>query len=192
MLDQHRITTRTSRPGTEPGKSPALESLLRGESGPGPERLPATLFEAKAIASLVENGTVAVFRSCVRFTVVELNARAPGPVIAPAAWANVPPDTTTVSPLVMLIEPLLVKLGAVPVWRIVNFAPTLIVPPLVWAADALFRVSGWLIVSVPAFCNTAFRDRVPRVPTFATMSTGVRHSVVKQGGRLRRPSTLAQ
>ncbi len=88
------------------------------------------------------NGTAAVLRLCVSVTDPLENVIVPGPAIEPAVYANEPPETATLSPLPMLIAAAFVNDGDVPVWRIVNFAPTPMVPALVCAADALFSVSA--------------------------------------------------
>ena len=60
-----------------------------------------------------------------------------------------PPEITTVSPVPIGIDPVVVKLGLTPDCWIVSLAFTLIVPPLLCTADAFVSASGWLTASVP-------------------------------------------
>ena len=83
--------------------------------------------------------------------VVPLNVSVPAPLsVALTALVNVPLVTASVRAAPIVIVPVLVKLGAVPVCARVRFPPTRsIVPPFVCAALARASVSGTLSVSVP-------------------------------------------
>src|SRR6478735_89148 len=62
------------------------------------------------------NPVVAVLKSVPKFAVIVLNESRPEPAIAPLLWFRVPLLMVQVRPEPMLMVPVLVKLGVVPLW----------------------------------------------------------------------------
>ena len=78
-----------------------------------------------------------------------LKDKLPNPLSVPVLGLKVPPLMLTVFKAAIEIVPVLVKLGVVPDCVRVRASFTLIVPLLVWAADILLIVRGWLMPIVP-------------------------------------------
>ena len=87
------------------------------------------------VTPVATTAVVAFVMLVVRFAVRLSSDSVPGPPMLPALWFSVPPLSPHVRPLPIVIVPVFVKLGAVPLWVSVKSAAVAsIVPLLVCAA----------------------------------------------------------
>ncbi len=134
---------------------------------------PATLVSVPGPFSVTlskPRAVVPLSRFVVKLPVRFERASVPAPPSVPALWFSVPPLTEKVRPAPIVIVPVFVKLGVVPLWLRARFAPlTSIVPLLTCAALAGSMVSGCSTVRVPWLSSWARRVRFPPVATTDVM-----------------------
>lgn len=136
-----------------------------------------------------ESATVPVPRLGVRLRVVEvsesaagaigavtaavapLRARVPAPVMEPAEWPKLPlPLIVSACPAPIVMAPVLVKLGVVPLCTMLRLPPeSASVPELRWSAPARVTLVAIPIVIVPRLSRRALSARLPPAPA-ATVS----------------------
>ncbi len=129
---------------------------------------PATLVSVPGPFSVTlskPRAVVPLSRFVVKLPVRFERASVPAPPSVPALWFSVPPLTEKVRPAPIVIVPVFVKLGVVPLWLRARFAPlTSIVPLLRCAALEPLMVSGCWTETVPWLSSVACSVRGPPAP----------------------------